>query len=425
MEAADLRNIQDPVGFQAVMFSEPHEKQIEILRSVAKNKIIAAGRRFGKTKLIGREWIRGALTQEFKRQCIIAPTYKQVMINFETIKGDLYESELVGFVEKLITSPYPKIVFKNGSIIDFGSSDNFDSIRGQAYDRICLDEAGFVPDAAMAAIRPLIFDTGAPLWKIGTPNGKNHFFDDFVKQDKDFASFQFSSFENPYISQEEVTKEIRQYGENSLYVRTEIFAEFIEDQNSVFPWKDIMACVDDKIQLVTKGNPGRKYVLGADLAKYEDFTVIVVVDVTQEPFKLAYFERFNRMPWQYVVDRITDVSSKFVCYQKFVDSTGVGDPILEQLQKNTSMSGFKFSSKSKLDLVTYLAGFIINHKILYPAIRELVEELKYFEFVKSVHSTAWKMEAHQGFHDDTVCALGLALMAAKGVDASGMGFYLG
>jgi len=46
--------------------------------------------------------------------------------------------------------------------------------------------------------------------------------------------------------------------------------------------------------------------MGVDLAKYEDYTVIIVLDVTEEPFKMVYFNRFNKMDWQYVVDKIKE-----------------------------------------------------------------------------------------------------------------------
>jgi phage FluMu gp28-like protein len=402
-----------PVDFQIAFFTEPHDKQKVILNSTAKNKIVACGRRFGKSKLVCREWMRGALTNEFHKQVIIAPIFKQALLDLEIMRSEIYSSQINIYIDKIITTPYPKIIFKNGAFIDFGSADNFDSIRGTSYDRLCLDEAGFIKDEAMTAIRPLIFDTGAPFWKIGTPNGKNHFYEDFMDKHKDFQSFQFSTFENPYIQREEVDKEIERYGKESLYVRTEIFAEFLEDQNAVFPWVDIMACIDNSLFINSKYMPNRKYAMGVDLAKYEDFTVIIILDYTAEPYKIVYYERFNRRPWQYVIERIKDINIQYNCNSNFIDSTGVGDPIVEALQGKMSAEGYKFSSTSKLDLVTYLAGFIINHKLRYPNIQDLIDELKYFQFVKSEHSNNWKMEASTGYHDDTVMALGLALMASK------------
>ena len=55
--------------------------------------------------------------------------------------------------------------------VDFGSANNPDTLRGEGYDRIFKDEDAFIKDDAMLAIRPLMFDTGAPIWNTTTPWG--------------------------------------------------------------------------------------------------------------------------------------------------------------------------------------------------------------------------------------------------------------
>ena len=153
--------------------------------------------------------------------------------------------------------------------------------------------------------------------------------------------------------------------------------------------------------------------MGVDLAKYEDYTVIIVLDVTEEPFKMVYFNRFNKMDWQYVVDKIKQIAKSYGYPRLLVDATGVGDPIVEQL-RDINAEGFKFTHTSKMDLIRLLEGFVVNHKIKYPAIvTELIKEMKYFSYIKSKTGNTWKMEGVKGHHDDTIMALGLAIWATQ------------
>jgi phage FluMu gp28-like protein len=156
--------------------------------------------------------------------------------------------------------------------------------------------------------------------------------------------------------------------------------------------------------------------MGVDLAKYEDYTVITVLDATDSKFPvLVYFERFNKMPWQYVTERVIAVSRLFNGAKAFVDSTGVGDPIAERLEREIGAEGWNFGSKNpetmnnrKLDIINALSGFVSNHSIRFPNIQQLVNELKFFSYVKSKDSGRWKMLGVRGFNDDCVCSLGLA-----------------
>ena len=103
---------------------------------------------------------------------------------------------------------------------------------------------------------------------------------------------------------------------------------------------------------------------------------------------------------------IEDVAShvKSVCAS--VDSTGVGDPILEALQKKgPNYEGYKFSSSSKQQLMEGLAVAIQRSEIKFPD-GLIKAELEIFEYQYT--RTGVRYSAPDGFHDDCVCALALA-----------------
>ena len=90
-----------------------------------------------------------------------------------------------------------------------------------------------------------------------------------------------------------------------------------------------------------------------------------------------------------------------------VDSTGVGDPILESLQieQRWNFEGFKFSSASKQQLMEGLAVAIQRGEITVPQ-GPIVAELESFEYCYT--RTGVRYSAPEGMHDDCVCALALA-----------------
>jgi hypothetical protein len=98
-----------------------------------------------------------------------------------------------------------------------------------------------------------------------------------------------------------------------------------------------------------------------------------------------------------------------------VDSTGVGDPVLEALQTRGravggQFEGFKFSATSKQQLMEGLAVAIQQQQIHFPA-GVIVDELEAFEYEYT--RTGVHYSAPSGFHDDAVCALALARSATS------------
>ncbi|RLI75782.1 hypothetical protein DRP05_14145 [Archaeoglobales archaeon] len=407
--------IRDPVLFtQAFLNHVPHEAQKLILRDKHQFITVVAGRRFGKTKAMAFSAIHYAITHPGSIQFILAPSYNQANIMFWEITTLLSKSILVHLVERVYKTPFSKIIFKNGSEIHARSTTKPEYLGGHKAHRVILDEAAYIPNEVISqVVEPMLADVNGSWIKIGTPFGKNHFYDSYLKgqseEFEDYSSYKFPSTVNPHISQEFIEKKKHEYGENSIIFKTEYLAEFVEDQNAVFSWQDIQKNIASVEQL-RSGEPNRIYAIGCDLAKYQDYTVIVVLDVTETPFRLVHFERFNRRPYAETILKLKELYRRFNYAKVLIDSSGVGDPILEELQ-DIGAEGYVFTSKSKVQLIQRLQAAIENGEIRYPYIEELIKELQFFEY--QLTRQGIKMEARQGFHDDCVIALALAVNAAE------------
>ena len=137
---------------------------------------------------------------------------------------------------------------------------------------------------------------------------------------------------------------------------------------------------------------------GIDLAKSFDFTVIIGIDKNGS---VCHFDRFQ-LDWRQTVQRIRSLPNLPIA----LDSTGVGDPIGEDLARwMSNVELFQFTSKSKQQIMEGLALGIQQRRITFPE-GIITDELNNFEFEYT--RTGVKYTAPSGLHDDCVCSLALA-----------------
>ena len=287
--------------------------------------------------------------------------------------------------------------------IRFKSADSADSMRGDAvYDGWWDEPASVKEDRWTLEFRPSIMDTHGRVIFTGTPAGKNWYFQLWTRgQDKtqtDYESWAFSSYTNPYLDPKEIDEFKRDMPE--LAYRQEILAEFLDDVGSVF--RKIRLCIGGALE---DPQPSKRYVLGVDLAKHEDFTVIIIFDQNGH---LCYFDRFSQIEWPFQEKRVIDAAHRYNNARILLDSTGVGDPIYDNLRRsNVQVEGYKFTNASKKDLIENLSISIENRTISYPDIPVLLSELGLYGY-KISPAGVTSYNAPEGYHDDTVIALALA-----------------
>ena len=129
------------------------------------------------------------------------------------------------------------------------------------------------------------------------------------------------------------------------------------------------------------------------------------------------FERFQR-DWRLTKQAILTLANKPMA----IDCTGVGDPIVEDIQRaRSNVEGFQFTQASKQQLMEGLAFGIQNRLISFPE-GVIKDELESFEFEYT--RTGVKYSAPVGMHDDCVCALALAYHMYKKYKSSGQYNFL-
>ena len=154
----------------------PLQKVLHAVVEAHRFSVAVCHRRFGKTVLAINQLIKGALTckRERPRFAYIAPTYRQGKdIAWEYLKK--YAGAVPGCEP---SETELRVDFPNGGRVRIYGADNPDSLRGIYLDGVVLDEFGLMaPKTWGEVIRPLLTDREGWAFFIGTPNGKNEFYD--------------------------------------------------------------------------------------------------------------------------------------------------------------------------------------------------------------------------------------------------------
>jgi hypothetical protein len=341
------------------------------------------------------------------RGWVIAPTYDLAMeewrIALEMFKEVLNPDK---------TSVYEKrMMLWEGTEIEFKSADSKDTtLRGAGLDWAILAEAARIPQEAWEqGIRPALSDRLGRAVFGSTPKGRNWFYYAYLLgqgEDKDWRSWHLPSNSRPSFPPQEWEDLKRTLPQ--MVFRQEFEAEFLEDDAGVF--KNISACVKGKESEPEKDH---HYVMGVDLARLHDFTVLTVMDT--ETRHLVYFDRFNQVSWHYQKQKIELAARRYNNAKIMVDSTGVGDPIWGDLQKmGLRAEGYKFTQVSKRELIELLMLAIENKLITFPEIPVLINELRAYE-IEILKSGKPRFGAPEGenFFDDCVISLALAVMGMR------------
>ena len=209
-----------------------HPAQLEIFNSTARFKVVSAGRRFGKSRLAAWILIIKALQSESKDVFYIGPTFQQAKdIMWNMLKELLHGTDLIETTHE--NTATMKLV--NGRRISLKGSDRPDTLRGVGLAYVVLDEyASMKVEVWEQIIRPTLSDVKGGALFIGTPAGKNHFYDLYLEaeKDKDWEAFQYTSTDNPLIDPKEVETARRTMSTQAF--RQEFEASFVSFTGGIF-----------------------------------------------------------------------------------------------------------------------------------------------------------------------------------------------
>lgn len=188
-------------------------------------RIVCAGRRSGKS-VLSRMIILKWATEQKGLYWIVSPNYKQSkMIHWRELNNEVPKEWIKKKNEVELS-----ITLQNGSIIELKGAENPDTLRGVKLRGLIIDEIASIRNWDWLwheVLRPTLTDYKAPAIFISTPKGFNHFYELFEqgqREEDNYKSWKFTSYNNPYVSKEEIDAAKQELTEDTFY--QEYLADF-------------------------------------------------------------------------------------------------------------------------------------------------------------------------------------------------------
>lgn len=344
-----------------------------------------------------------------------APTYDQVRIAWQ--EAEYACGGNIQFLKSEMTAYFP-----NGGKVIFRSLDDPDNARGHSFKLGIFDEvADIKPRAYYEVVSPILANyTDSIFWGIGTPKGRNWFFQEWnkAKSQPDSMSWQIPTkgccivngelvrkphpFENPEFPWSELVKEY-----NTLPTRVfeqEYLAQFLEGEGAVF--RNIKACMNASKHPSPEDHKNHRIVAGVDWAKQSDFTAISIgcLDCHQEIAR----DRFNKIDFHFQRERLKALVEQYNTIMIRVELNSIGEPNFEELQRSgLPVFGFQTTATSKPPLIENLALVLEKEEWQFIDDPVWTGELEAYERKVSPTTGRSTYSAPEGMHDDTVIARAL------------------
>jgi len=187
---------------------KPRPQQRQIHTNLNRFNVLVCHRRFGKTILAINELVKGAVKAKKAglsrpRFFYIAPLYKQA----KQVAWDYLQHYTECFPDAKNNQAELRVDFLGGCRVQLLGADSPDSIRGVYADGVVLDEyAQMAPSLWSEVIRPALSDRKGWAIFIGTPKGKNIFYDLYTKDmGKDWYKIKFKASETDIVDADELT----------------------------------------------------------------------------------------------------------------------------------------------------------------------------------------------------------------------------
>ena len=336
---------------------------------------------------------------------IVADTYEHGRLIWDKVVGHAYGTELL----KPLVSKFDKerelLTLTTGATIQLLSSDRPQGLTGFTITFVLFDESAFISDAAVEMMMPCLAVRQGVAVAFGTAEGQGWHRTWFLRgQDenyKDNWSATFPSTSNPYFPMEELEVQrvlLPRRRFEQLYL-----AMWQSEEGAVF--HNLDNCIMDRAPLTQEPEPNRKYLVGCDFGRHQDFTVAYIGD--SRTGRVLHQERFTQLEWMSQIERVAELCKKYNGATLVADATGLGDVVIAALQAvGVDVVKYVFTSSSKDRLIQKLVVALEREELRFPPYPELLRELRVYE-TRTLPSGRQQTGAPPGFHDDCIMALAL------------------
>lgn len=312
---------------------ELHPMQQEVWQDTTRHKVLACGRRWGKTLFGATIILQGLFAEQL--WFWVAPTYSVSRIAFKLVKALL--SPVLHMVE--VREAEGVIRYRRGEIA-FRSGDRPDNLRGVGLHGVVIDEAAYVAEELWTQVlRPALADKQGRAVFLSSPRRQGDWFHNLYLEgqrieQREIRSWQLPSWTNPYLPADEIAK-ARQDMPSIDFAR-EFGAEFVSASSArIKPHWLQKVNVGDVPEL------GGTISIGVDLAistkTNADYTALVVVRRVPSGALYVLDTIRERLPFDGVLNLIKRVSEKWKPFVVAIEQVQFQAAVVQELHRTTSL----------------------------------------------------------------------------------------
>ena len=368
-----------------------------------------AGRQGGKTEWGVWRVLRRAAMRPGGNSLIVVPTYRMGLVHSARLK------RLAVHLQAEWREQKQTLVMRNGHHVWLRSSDRPDAARGLTIDAtLWADEAALIAEEAWQAALGCLVAARDPLVLVTTtPKGKNNWvYRMWTKPgNASVARFLFRSADSPYADQQ-VLDTLRETMGGAMSLQ-ELEAVFTDDRSCPFPPE----LVERMLRPIDRR--GTRWVLGLDLAKERDWTVMTEVNEFGEARIVG---RWQHMSWPDTQAKVVEAAKArgalLVVDEQFGGGYGgaMADYFERDLGKHRVMRVRTGSQGVKAELIESLVRDAEHGRLTVDSSGQWSGDLRHeLLFLTSsrvvtagVERVRYQGPQSEGEHDDCVISLALA-----------------
>jgi phage FluMu gp28-like protein len=242
---------------------------------------------------------------------------------------------------------------------------------------------------------------------LGTPKGRGKLYDFYMRgqsDDPEWKSWLLTGDKSGLFAPMELLN-MQNSMTQAMYAQ-EIMCSFLENEGVVF--RGVREAMTGLPEAPKKEH---MYVLGVDLAKVTDYTVVTVYDRTNN--HQVFQSRWQTIEWPFQKAKIIELAKHYNNALTVLDATGIGDPIADDLIRvGVAVTPFKITEQTKKDLIEKLSIWIEQKKCMLLPMEESLKEFDNFSYEIGPTGKV-RYQARDGYHDDIVIAHALAVSALQ------------
>lgn len=420
LQEALVAGLEDPAQFaRDFLDCDPYEAQCDFLRQSrdCSEANFVAGNRVGKT------WTAGIilLWRAFYRYIspFTAPDKASPHVTYKAVSTSLTHDQAKlawnyaytfateskrfrPFVADVVHTPFPTMLLKTRNEAgDTVTSEIWSRslakggvhLLGHSIAFLLVDECAYVkgyPTIEDEVLRMRLADQGGALFRISTPNGRNFFYDYFLRgmpngegvRDPRYYSQRIQTWDNPYVSRA-FLEEQRERMLPEFYAQN-VLAEFVS-LSDFFKLEVIQALyAEQDYSLPVEPVKGATYVMGVDLGAMRDPTVVIVWRVDTTPMQVVYVGAQKNSNWRAQRAFVMQTWHTYTPAKTVVDATGVGMPPYQTMIEEDGLEnsvGHVITGSNKPDTLTRVQDAAQRKKFVFPYVtstKELINQMSFY-----------------------------------------------